>query len=363
MGLASEEMYTDCNASRVTVTMHVVCVLLLAALLPAPLYAQDPFAWLYGPRSRGYHAQADTTGGDCPEECDCPPTFPVAMYCEGRGLTAMPSIPSRIKYLYLQSNAITTVSDSSLANATNLVWLMMHHNQLTSIGSKALLRMPGLERLYLQHNNLTRIPPNLPRSLRDLRINHNHIDKVAPADLEGMDNLTILYLNDNAVTDMETSLKGLTSLTLLDISGNKLNKVPEALPEHLHQLYLEANSIDSLPEGFLGRFTQLQYVRMSHNQLTDRGIPPNTFNVTGLVELDLSFNKLERIPPVSTTLQHLYLQANQIKEFTVGSFCSVMDVTNFSKLQTLRLDGNEISPQDVPSDSSLCLRMASTIEL
>lgn len=91
------------------------------------------------------------------------------------------------------------------------------------------------------------------------------------------------------------------------------SQVPEALPEHLHQLYIESNSIDSLPEGFLGRLTQLQYVRMAHNVLTDKGIPPNTFNVTGLVELDLSFNKLERIPTVSTTLQHLYLQANQIK--------------------------------------------------
>lgn len=52
---------------------------------------------------------------------------------------------------------------------------------------------------------------------------------------------------------------------------------------------------------------------MGHNQLTDKGIPPNTFNVTGLVELDLSFNQLERIPPVSQTLEHLYLQANHIK--------------------------------------------------
>lgn len=91
------------------------------------------------------------------------------------------------------------------------------------------------------------------------------------------------------------------------------SQVPEAFPEHLHQLYMESNSIDSLPEGFLGQFTQLQYVRMAHNQLTDKGIPANIFNVTGLVELDLSFNKLERIPPVSTKLQHLYLQANQIK--------------------------------------------------
>lgn len=141
----------------------------------------------------------------------------------------------------------------------------------------------------------------------------------------------------------------------------------------------------------MNRFTQLQYVRMAHNQLTDKGIPPNTFNVTGLVELDLSFNKLERIPIVSTTLQHLYLQANQIKgkylqfttnssylfkkpleclllcpavaEFTLGSFCSVVDVSNFSKLQTLRLDGNEISQQDIPSESSLCLRQAFDIDI
>ncbi|XP_029989334.1 fibromodulin a [Sphaeramia orbicularis] len=351
--------------------MRVVIIFLLSALLPLSLShgrGRDPFAWLYGGRGQGYYfasLQADTAGGDCPAECDCPPTFPVAMYCDGRGLTAMPSIPSRMKYLYLQNNAITAVPDSAMVNATNLVWLMMHHNQLTSdaIGKKAFLKMENLERLYLQHNNLTIIPSNLPRSLRDLRISGNKIEKVTVGDVEGMDNLTILYLHDNAITDMGASLKALVSLTLLDISGNKLTKVPEALPTHLHQLYMESNSIDSLPENFLGGFSQLQYVRMAHNQLTDKGIPPNTFNVTGLVELDLSFNKLERIPLVSTTLQHLYLQANQIKEFSLGSFCSIVDISNFSKLRTLRLDGNELSRQDIPMESSLCLRVAHEIEV
>ncbi|XP_019942538.2 fibromodulin a [Paralichthys olivaceus] len=342
--------------------MFLATIFFFSALLPFSLSQQrDPFAWLYGRQGNAFASlQAGTSGDQCPEECDCPPTFPIAMYCDGRGLTAMPNVSAHIKYLYLQNNAITAVPESALANATSLVWLMMHHNQLTSeaIDKKVFLKLKGLERLYLQHNNLTSIPPNLPRSLRDLRISHNNIEKVSPADLEGMDNLTILYLHDNALTDMSTSLKALTSLTLLDISGNKLTKVPEALPDHLHQLYLESNSIDSVPEDFLGSLTQLQYIRMANNQLTDKGIPPNTFNVTGLVELDLSFNKLERIPIVSTTLQHLYLQANQIKEFTLGSFCNIVDVTNFSKLQTLRLDGNEISRQDVPSESSMCLRLA-----
>ncbi|XP_053266747.1 fibromodulin a [Pleuronectes platessa] len=346
--------------------MFLATIFFFSALLPFSLsHPRDPFAWLYGRQGDAFASLQGASGGQCPEECDCPPTFPVAMYCDGRGLTAMPNVPARIKYLYLQNNAITSVPESALVNATSLVWLMMHYNQLTSeaIDKKVFLKLEGLERFYLQHNNLTSIPSNLPRSLRDLRINNNKIEKVSPADLEGMDNLTILYLHDNALTDMSTSLKALTSLTLLDISGNKLTKVPGALPDHLHQLYLESNSIDSVPEDFLGGLTHLQYVRMGHNQLTDKGIPPNTFNVTGLVELDLSFNKLERIPIVSTTLQHLYLQANQIKEFTLGSFCSFMDVTNFSKLRTVRLDGNEIGPQDIPSESSMCLRMASDIEV
>ncbi|XP_033939426.1 fibromodulin a [Pseudochaenichthys georgianus] len=347
--------------------MRAVLVFLLSALIPlSHCQSHDPFAWLYGPHSHRFGSLlGNTNGGQCPDECDCPPTFPVAMYCDGRGLTSMPTIPSRVKYLYLQNNAITAVPDSALVNATNLVWLMMHGNQLTSgsIGEKAFMQMEGLERLYLQYNNLTAFPSNLPRTLRDLRIDHNKIEKVTTADLEGMDNLTILYLHDNSVTDLGSSLKSLKSLTLLDISDNKLTKVPEALPEHLHQLYMQSNSIDSLPDGFLGSFSQLQYIRIAHNQLTDKGIPANAFNVTGLVELDLSYNKLERIPPVSTTLQHLYLQANQIKEFTVGSFCSTVDVTNFSKLRTLRLDGNEITREDIPTDSALCLRLANNIEV
>ena len=85
---------------------------------------------------------------------------------------------------------------------------------------------------------------------------------------------------------------------------------------------MEFNSIASLPESFLGGLAQLQYVRLAHNQLTNKGIPTNTFNVTGLVELDLSFNKLERIPSISTTLQHLYLQANQIKGKQLTCICA-----------------------------------------
>lgn len=113
-----------------------VVAFLLSALLPLSLSQwNDPLAWLYTHNRQGIDLaslQADAPISTCPDLCDCPPTFPVAMYCDGRGLTAVPSVPSHIKYLYLQNNAITAVPDSALANATSLVWLMLHHNQLTS---------------------------------------------------------------------------------------------------------------------------------------------------------------------------------------------------------------------------------------
>lgn len=65
-----------------------------------------------------------------------------------------------------------------------------------------------------------------------------------------------------------------------------------------------------------------------------------------------------------TEMLKLYLKLERfsfISEFSLGSFCSVVDVMNFSKLKVLRLEGNEISPGEMPSEASLCLRLASDI--
>ncbi|XP_076845306.1 fibromodulin a [Brachyhypopomus gauderio] len=343
--------------------MRLTAVLLTAGLVHLTLAQdRDPFFWIYTLHPMAA-LRADTAGGDCPAECDCPPTFPIAMYCDNRGMKQMPYVPSRMKYVYLQHNQITTVPDDAFGNATNIVWVMLQENNISTVGKKAFGSLAHLDRLYLSGNNLRSVPASLPRSLRDLRLNRNNISTVAANAFEGMENLTVLLLNNNDIQDLGGAFKGLRSLTLLDVSNNRLKKVPDSLPDMLHQLYLGFNAIDAVPGTFLHHFTNLQYVRLSHNELTNKGIPPSTFNVSGLVELDLSFNKLERIPQVGSSLEHLYLQANQIKEFTLGSFCSVVDVMNFSRLKVLRLEGNEITHRDIPSDSSLCLRLASSIDL
>ncbi|XP_051965008.1 fibromodulin-like [Xyrauchen texanus] len=302
---------------------------------------------------------------DCPLECNCPSTYPYAMYCNNRNLQHVPFVPSHIKYVYLHNNQIIGITQGVFDNAPNLAWISLHSNKLRSdkISDKTFAKLPNLERLFLHNNNLSRVPQGLPRSLRDLQMNHNNISVVPADSFSGMSNLTALRLQMNAIEDLGGALEGLLSLTFLDLRANRLKKIPESLPPKLSQLYLEYNHISSIPADFLSHRPELRFIRLSHNLLTNGGIPANAFNVSTLVELDLSFNKLERIPTISTNLENLYLQANKIKEFSLSSFCRVVDMNNYSNLRVLRLEANEISPRDIPSEAVLCLRLATNIDL
>lgn len=273
------------------------------------------FQWLSHLRGRSRYASWSAEGADCPLECDCPFAYPTAMYCHGRNLQHVPYVPSHIKYAYLQHNQISSIQDGVFDNATNLVWVVLFNNQLESdkIGMNVFSKLRNLDRLLLEHNQLTRVPPNLPESIRDLRLAHNRISKISSGSFAGMTNLTSLQLQANVIEDVRGAFKGLRSLTILDMRKNKLKKIPNSLPEGLQQLYLEFNEIESLPAHFLTVLPKLQFVRLAHNRLTDGGLPADVFNSSTLVELDLSFNKLDKIPFVHRNLENLYLQANRIK--------------------------------------------------
>ncbi|XP_028266043.1 fibromodulin [Parambassis ranga] len=346
--------------------MQTVVLLFMMGILDLSIsqrYSQ--FQWLSHLRGRRQYATWQAEELDCPLECDCPSAYPTAMYCHSRNLQHIPVVPSHIKYVYLQRNHITSIQDGVFDNATNLVWVVLFHNQLSSdkIGKNVFSKLKNLDRLFLDHNELTRVPPNLPNSITDLRLGHNRISKILSKSFEGMANLTTLHLQANVIEEVGGVFKGLKSLTMLDMRKNKLRKIPDNLPERLQQLYLEFNNIESVPADFLTMHPKLQFVRLAHNKLTDKGLPSNVFNISTLVELDLSFNKLEKIPVVSRNLENLYLQANKIKEFSLGSFCSTVDMTNFSKLKMLRLDANEISAKDIPAEAAYCLRRVAFIDV
>uniref|UniRef100_G3NEG7 Fibromodulin n=1 Tax=Gasterosteus aculeatus TaxID=69293 RepID=G3NEG7_GASAC len=350
-------------------------VLLLTMAIVDLSVSQHYSQWLSQLRGRRQPLGWGAEDADCPLECDCPPSYPTAMYCNGRNLQHVPNVPSHIEYVYLQHNQIAGIRDGVFDDAPNLVWLMLFNNRLDSdkIGKSVFGKLKHLDRLFLDHNELTRVPPNLPKSITELRLGHNKISKVVSSSFEGMTNLTALRLQANVLEDVGGALEGLKSLTMLDVRQNKLRKVPDKLPEALQQLYLEFNDIESVPTGFLTLNPNLQFVRLAHNKITDKGLPSNVFNVSTLVELDLSFNKLEKIPVVSRNLENLYLHANKIKgRVRLGHFCKPIPLSpplnndSYSFIPTLRmlrLESNEISAKDIPAEAAYCLRRVAFIDV
>lgn len=288
------------------------------------------------------------------------------MYCDSRKLKFVPIVPTGIKYLYLQNNQIEEIKAGVFDNVTaDLRWLVLDNNQITNakVAKGTIDKLTGLEKLFFSYNNLTEpvIPPS--KSLDELKLMHNQMSKFPSGLLNDKENLTSINVQFNELTSESISgaFKGPKKLLSLDVSHNKLKKLPAGIPSSLEILYADYNDIDSIGAGYLSKLPSLQYLRISHNKLVDSGIPSGVFNVSSLVELDLSFNKLQSIPEINEQLEQLYLQANEITKFDLASFCKFIGPVHYSRLKHLRLDANNITHSSMPPDSSNCLRQASDI--
>lgn len=283
----------------------------LLAILVSMAFCQY-YDYEYEPAS-----QVGPPSPNCNQECDCPITFRSAMYCDSRNLKFVPVVPTGIQYLYLQNNEIEEIKAGVFDNVTNsLRWLILDHNNLTNakIQKGTIEKLSVLEKLFFSHNAITE--PVIPSSkaLDELKMMHNKLTKFPPGLLTDKENLTSVNLQHNELTSESVAgaFKGPKKLLSLDVSHNKLKKLPAGVPNSLEILYADYNDIDGVGAGYLNKLPSLKYLRLSHNKLMDSGIPAGVFNVTSLVELDLSFNKLQSIPEINEHLQQLYLQANEI---------------------------------------------------
>ncbi|XP_074553938.1 keratocan [Halichoeres trimaculatus] len=308
----------------------------------------------------------------CPKECRCPPNFPRAVYCDNKGLKSIPKIPPHTWYLYLQNNHIKVLSAESLRNATQLRWLNINRNNITSDGVEegALSAMSHLAHLYMDDNLLSSVPSPLPASLEHLRLSRNRISKIPAGVFNGLDKLHLLDLQGNKLLDddvTEVSLKGLNSLVQINLAKNQLSRMPLGLPATTTQLFLDGNNIEKIPAGYFKSLPKVAFLRLNHNKLGSGGVPNNVFNVSSMLDLQLSHNQLTEVPLIPSGLEHLHLDHNQIKSVSGSTVCpvdpdSVDDSVNDSipRLRYLRLDGNAIKPP-IPREVILCFRLLRSI--
>ncbi|NXH72994.1 OMD protein, partial [Hydrobates tethys] len=283
---------------------------------------------------------------ECARECFCPPAFLLSMYCDHRKLKTIPNIPRHVQQLYLQNNDIEAVPAGPFTNVTFLREINLSHNKIKfhMIDHGVFAKISNLVQLHLQHNELEEFPFPLPRTLERLLLGFNKISRLSGNALEGLPNITMLDLCNNFLDD--SALKGkpfsnMKNLMQLNLCNNKLQTMPPDLPSSLMYLSLENNSISYIPENYFNRLTKIIALRMSHNNL--QNIPRNTFNLPNLLELNLGHNKLKQVFYIPRSLQHLYIEDNDIEIINVTLMCPSIDPMNTNQLTYIRVDQNKLT--------------------
>lgn len=193
-----------------------------------------------------------TSVATCPPSCICASDI---ISCSGRDLSSAPSdLPGYITRLDLSHNVITVLSVGWISGTFyKLATLILSRNSVSLVQATAFALSPNLEHLDLSSNKLTLLDSDIfadLKVLKELLLFGNQIAQINPGVLVSFRSLQRLYLSGNKLEDFPSWLfleqGGSRNLSLLDLSYNRLGKVPVQDLLSLTQksdIYLQGNPL------------------------------------------------------------------------------------------------------------------------
>lgn len=189
------------------------------------------------------------------------------------------------------------------------------------------------------------------------------------------DELQILYCTDNGVTEIPASFRNFKKLGLLDMTNNKISKLPDGgMPEiAFTQLRLDHNLIEEFPstDGKFCAMEDMETFSAAYNRLTEF---PNIFNSKGkyvISTVNLAYNRIEKFPddfrgvlantltlsfnPLKVFPKTLLSESNSYVVYLLMSNCNLTEFPKDSfngkyapALQSIDLTYNQLS--ELPND-------------
>lgn len=258
------------------------------------------------------------------------------------------SLPASLERLHLQNNLISKVPRGALSLQTQLRELYLQHNQLTDSGLDATTfsKLSSLEYLDLSHNQLATVPEGLPGNLTILHLGRNCIRHVEAVRLHKAKGLRYLLLQHNKLEASALpagTLRPLRALHTLHLYGNRLERVPPALPRHLQALVMPHNRVAALGARDLVSARALTELNLAYNRLASAHVHPRAFRrLRALRSLDLAGNQLSRLPEgLPASLRSLRLQRNQLR------ILEPEQLAGLNKLRELNLAHNRLRVGDI----------------
>ncbi|PXW96117.1 leucine rich repeat (LRR) protein [Sphaerotilus hippei] len=165
--------------------------------------------------------------------------------------------------------------------------------------------LAGAVRLDLDHAGLSTLPPEvfgLADTLEVLNLSGNALDAL-PEALPRLHRLRVLFCSDNPFTELPEVLGRCASLEVVGFKACRIRRVAAtALPPRLRWLILTDNQLESLPDE-LGRRPGLHKLMLAGNRLDT--LPRTLSGCHGLELLRLSANRFEALPELLLDLPRL----------------------------------------------------------
>ncbi|KAM4784226.1 leucine-rich repeats and immunoglobulin-like domains protein 3 isoform 3-T3 [Cyanocitta cristata] len=209
--------------------------------------------------------------------------------------------PLQLKYLYINSNRITSMEPGTFDNlSTTLQVLKLNRNKISAIPQK-MFKLSHLQHLELNRNKIKKIDgltfQGLP-ALKSLKLQRNGVMRLMDGAFWGLTNMEVLQLDHNNLTEVTKGwLYGLLMLHQLHLSQNAISRIsPDAWEfcQKLSELDLKNNEISWTIEDMNGAFSGLDKLRkliLQGNRI--RSITKKAFSgLDALEHLDLSNNAI-----------------------------------------------------------------------
>ncbi|KAK7001988.1 adenylate cyclase [Favolaschia claudopus] len=235
----------------------------------------------------------------------------------GKGGVGLPGVPFLLKFVYRSQFLGPADDDLSLNNfayvnliarslvtipvvlhqhADTIVSLRLSRNPLNDIPGDFIQSCTALSELYLSHTFLKKVPPSirLGATLTLLDLSSNRLASLSDAGLDELPRLATLNLQNNRLERLLDVFP--PSLLNLNVSNNKFDVFPLSITKlpNLSRLDISFNSIRDLPQA-IGRLTRLTKLVVVGNRIS--GLPDEFRNLVALDELDCRRNQITDLEP------------------------------------------------------------------
>lgn len=241
-----------------------------------------------------------------------------------------------------------TILESELFVGQNLQFRLLNfsNNFIFNIKNSSFHNLKLLTVLDLSNNKLQSIDFDKKDlgNLRQYHLKNNLINKITKGMFTGLDSLELLDISHNAIEDIDDqAFVNLNNLKLLLLNNNPLSNALKAEAflgsNQLRNINLSYTNMTCLKNETLKGTNSLQTFNASYGNTNN--IEFNFFHNSGPVEIiDLSHNKIESFLINNTNIERaseLYLSSNKLEYITNKTF------SGLTQLQILTLDNNKIA--------------------